>query len=127
MIAPDVVRELVAEHHADVAVRAEARVVIRAQAQLDRLPRVLVQAEQLRVLVRRELGEHPDGELVLAHDVADGGIVRELREEAAGGLGGGEVREGLDAVEGVLGGVESNWKMRAIRLRVGVQGEGVSG
>ena len=103
MIAPDVVRELVAEHPAHLAIQPEAVVPVRAQAELDRLPRVHVQPEEVRLLVRRELGEHPDGELVLAHDVADGGVVRELREEAACGLGVGEVREGLDAVEGVLG------------------------
>ena len=103
MIAPHVVRELVTEHPPDLLVRAEAVVPVRPQPELDCLPRVHVQPEEMRLLVRRELGEHPDRELVLAHHVPDGGVVRELREEAARGLGIGEVREGLDAVECVLG------------------------
>ena len=103
MVAPDVVRELVAEHPPDLLVRAEAVVPVRPQPELDRLPRVHVQPEQVRLLVRRELGQDPDGELVLAHDMADGRVVRELAEQVACGGGVREVRERLDAVEGVLG------------------------
>ena len=98
-----IMRQLMAQHPSNIRIQPQPIVPIRTYPQLDLLAPVHVQAEEIRVLVRRELGEHPYGELVLAHYVADGGVVCEFREEAARGLGVGEVREGLDAVEGVLG------------------------
>ena len=71
---------------------------------LDRLPCVDVQPEQVRLFVGRELREEADGEVVPLHDVPDGRVVREAGQECARGVGLGEVREGLDAVEGILGG-----------------------
>ena len=102
VVAPDVVCELVAEHTAHVGVQPEAVVAVRAEAELDRLACVHVQAEEVRLLVRRELGEEAVGESVLSHDVPDGGVGREPREEGTRGFGAGEVRERLDAVEDVL-------------------------
>lgn len=103
MVPPHVVRELVAEHPPHLPVRPEAVVRVRAEPQLDRLPRVHVQPEQVRLLVRRELRQHAHRELVPLHHVADRGVVRELREQLARRVGVREVRERLDTVEGVRG------------------------
>ena len=102
MVPPHVVRELVAEHPPDLLVRAEAVVPVRPQPELDRLPRVHVQPEQVRLLVRRELGQDPDGELVLAHDMSDGSVIRESCEQVLGRRWIGEVRQRFDAMERVL-------------------------
>ena len=102
MVAPHIMRELVTQHAAHVRIQPKPVVAVRAEAQADRLPRVLVEPEQVRLLVRRELGEQPDGEAVRAHDVPHGGVVCEPCEERARGVGAREVREGLDPVEGVL-------------------------
>lgn len=78
---------------------------IRAQAQLDDLAAVAVEAERAAV-VRGVLGgvhfrEDADGEAVRAHGGLDAGVGGEAGEEAVGAAGVGEVGEGEEGVEGV--------------------------
>lgn len=79
-------RQLVAQYAPHVRVEPHAVVAVRPQTQLDaapvsetrqhveaatdlRLARVLVETEQIRVLVWRELRQHAHAELVQLHDV----------------------------------------------------------
>ena len=104
MVAPDVVRQLVAQHPPHFAIQPEAIIAIGPKAELDRLACIDIQAKQVRLLVRGEFCEHTDGEVVLLHDMPDGGVVREAGQQSASGLGFGEVSKRFDAVEGILGG-----------------------
>lgn len=53
--------------------------------------------------MRRELGQHANGELVCVHHVADGRVVCETCEDGEGFGGGGEERVRADREEFVLG------------------------
>lgn len=93
MIAKLVVRELVAENASNLGVVPESVVPLSdlckrvllwigkvngpvcPYAQAYRLPRVLVQAQELWVLVRRKLRERAHRELVFRHYVPDSGVL----------------------------------------------------
>jgi hypothetical protein len=81
MFTPDIVRELMAEHTTDITVRPEAVVLVRSQTQFDGLSGVYIETKQFRVLVRCELGEEPDRELMDQHDMVYCRIRREPTQE----------------------------------------------
>ena len=116
MVAPLVVRQLVAQHPPHLEIRPEPVVRVRPQPKLDRLPRVHVQSQQVRVFVRRELREQPDGELVLVHDVQDGGVGGEALEGGKGRGRVGQMLKRLEAVEPVAprgSGGKRGWTSRS--------------
>ena len=107
VIAPHVVRQLVAQRPPDRRIVAVAVVGIGAQPQLNHLPAVAIQAQRAR-LVRRmhgrvHLGEQAHAELVLAHRRLDARVIAEALEEAEAALGLGEIGQRSEGVEGVRG------------------------
>ena len=98
-------RQFMTQRLADDLVIPIPIIRIRAQAQLDHLASVAIEAERA-AFVRGVLGgvhlrEDADGELVGAHAGFDAGVGGEAGEEAVGAGGVGEVGEGEDGVEGV--------------------------
>ena len=104
MVAPDIVRQLVAQHPPHLAIQPEAIIAVGPKAELDRLACIDIQAKQVRLLVRGEFREHTHGKVVLLHDMPDGRVVREASQQSARGFGLGEVSKRFDAVKGILGG-----------------------
>ena len=101
MIPMYIMRQLMAQHPANIRVQPEPIVPICPYPQLDLLAPVHIQAEEIRVLVRRELGEQANSEAMPLHDVPDGGVVGEALEEGARGVRAGEGGEGGNLVEAV--------------------------
>jgi len=102
MITPHIMRQLMTQHLPHLLVRSKPIIRVRPQPQLDRLSRVHVQSEQLGVLVRCELGQETDGEMVLVHDVCDGWVVGEFLKKRVGRGWVWEVLKGLEVMETVL-------------------------
>ena len=76
-------RQLMAQHPSNVRIKPVPIVPIRPYPQLDLLAPVHIQTEEIWVLVRRELGEQADGEVMALHDVPDGGVIGEALKEGA--------------------------------------------
>ena len=94
-------RELMTKNSPDLLIRPEPIVPICPDSQLDRLACIDIQAEELWMLVRRELSEDTNRKPMLLHDVPNRRIVREFGEETARRGRIGKVCEGLDPVEGI--------------------------
>jgi hypothetical protein len=69
VFTPDIVRELMTEYTTDVIIRPEAVVLVRSQTQFDSLSGIYIETEQFRMLVRCELSEEPDRELMGQHNM----------------------------------------------------------
>jgi hypothetical protein len=81
MITPDIVREFMTKDAADITIHPEAVVLVCPQTQLDDLSGIQIQAEQVRVFVRRKFSKQPDGKSVRQHDMFDCWIRRESLQE----------------------------------------------
>jgi hypothetical protein len=90
-----------AQDPANLGIVPKTIVPICSDPQLDLLPSICIQAQQLWMFVGSELSKQAHCKLVLLHNVDDSRVSRQTLQHRAGRFGVWEVRKGFNAMEAV--------------------------
>ena len=83
MISPYIMRQLVTQYTPHFLIRPETFIVVCPQPKLDSLTCIYVEAKQVRLLMRSQLGQRPNRELVFLHDMTYCWVLCKTRQQLA--------------------------------------------